>query len=138
MRLISKIKIFGTLVGLLAIFAAFQIATGNILRDRENDDNLMLSVEWDPGVLSIQNPVRIVVTVDGFAIATRPRHVSPYSETMTVARGALVVLSASTAHPNVQFMDCIILVNGLIVPGTGFDSVKGPGSVTCSVQTKVI
>lgn len=137
MRVTTKINMFGTLVALIAVFAAFQIATGNIVTDR-NDDDFSVSSKWEPGVLSPQNPVKIVVTVDGFALPARFRHVSPYHENMTVARGAKVVVRAETKHPSVHNLDCFILVNGLVVPHTGFDSRTGPGAVQCWVQTKVI
>lgn len=137
MKVLTRIKFFGTMVALIAAFAAFQIATGNIVKDN-NDDNLALSVKWTPGVLSKQLPVMITVTVDGYPLPVRTRHVSPYHENMTVARGALVVLTATTSHSGVYYMDCFVLVNGFMVPHTGFDSRNGPGDVKCWVQTKVI
>lgn len=130
MRVITKIKMFGTLAALIGAFAAFQIATGGVVRDRR-DNQFLLSAQWKPGVLSIQNTVHITVLVDGYPLHRYNQHVSPWSKTLTAEDGAVVALTVSTSHPSVFLMDCIILKNGATVPRTGYDSSPGPGSVRC-------
>lgn len=136
MRVITKIKMFGTLVALIGVFAAFQIATGNITKDN-NDDNYVASVSWSPGVLSIQRPVTIKLSVDGVPMVTKVLHVSPWSETMTVVPQARVSLVAQTGHPSLGKLDCILLRNGRTVSGSGFDSWTAgtdpaPAAVSCT------
>jgi hypothetical protein len=133
MKLASRLKVYATTLLMIAAvgfwYTSREGPTGG--KNKNEDDNWMLSVTWKPGALSLQNRVHIVVKVDGFALPPYWRHISPFGETMTTERGARVELSASTGHPGLEFMDCIILRNGVTVPSTGFDSITHPGSVRC-------
>lgn len=133
MSITAKIKIWATIAAAVGVYAAFQTATGSLVSD---DDNYALSVKWEPGVLSIQRPVNITVTVDGVPIISRIRHVSPWHETMTAVKGSKVRLSASTIHPGLYFMDCLILANGSgsVQPGMykAIHAPADPSSVECT------
>jgi hypothetical protein len=132
---VTKVKMYGTLIALIMVTAiGFQFINnpkGPSTRNNK-DDNYVLSVKWDPPVLSIQLPVLITAKVDGVPVVPlKALHVSPWGLTMTAEPGAAIELVASSAHPGTSHLDCIIMRNGRSVPGGGYDSVPGPGNVRC-------
>ena len=139
MTIVRKMQAAGILVTLAAGFMAYTA----VARDsepqirpspavsRNSDERWLLAVKWEPGVLSIQHPVNITASVDGVPLVSKRLHVSPWSETMSTAPGATVKLVASTSHPSVFHMDCILMRDGKTIPSTGYDSIKVPGQVVC-------
>lgn len=131
MTLMTRVK---TVVGIavIAVVAAyamhlnpeaFKVKTGG------DDDNYVLSVTWSP--ISMKHTNRIVVTVDGIGVIKKYRNLSPWGETMTASKGAVVVLTAELYLSTLQNMDCMIMRNGKSVPHTGYDKITGPGKVAC-------
>lgn len=131
MTLLTRVK---TVVGIIVVAVvaayamhlnpnAFKVNTGG------DDDNYVLSVTWSP--ISMKHTNRIVVTVDGIGVIKKYRNLSPWGETMTASKGAVVVLTAELYLSTLQNMDCMIMRNGKSVPSTGYDKITGPGKVTC-------
>lgn len=130
MKLVTRIKIYGTALAVVAAMVLWFTATSD-KQPCSKDNQMVLSVKWQPGTLSIQRPVHITATVDGVPLVTKNLHVSPWGQTMTACHDALVVLTAQTSHPSVHLLDCIILRDGKIGGRKGYDSIKSPGSVRC-------
>lgn len=103
---------------------AFKVTTGG------DDDNYVLSVTWFPTALS--HNTKIVVTVDGVPVITKNQRISPWGRTMVAAKGAPVVLIATSHLQALQSIDCMIMRNGKSVPGGGHARIPGPGTVTCT------
>lgn len=133
MRLATKIKAFaGVIVLAAAVAMVFNVNSNSIGIRPGSDDNYLLSSKWIPGVMPFQSPVTITVTVDGIPIIPgRTVRLSPWQETMTAEHGAQIKLVVSAMHSNLGLVDCMILRNNRVVPGGGFDSLPGPGVVTC-------
>lgn len=123
----------GTKMKVGASTAALLLAAAVVTTTREElrDNRYLLSSKWAPGVMPIHNDIRVEVKVDGVTVMVRKRRLSPWSETLTAAAGAVVKMTAVSVHPSTQLLDCIILVNGRTVPGTGFDQRTSVGTVTC-------
>ena len=128
MSVITKIKAYATMMAVIATLGAWYTVT-----DTTNDDeSLLLSSKWDPAVLPLQREMLINITLDGIAMPTRRRRLSPYSETILAAKGVRVVFTVTSIHPRMEFIDCIILRNGKSINhDKGFDSIGGPGMVRC-------
>ena len=130
--LASKAKTaLSTMIGLVLVAVVATVWTTTKEPACSRSNNLVLSVKWNPEVLSIQLPVRITVTVDGTPMVRRTKHISPWGETMTACHDAVVILRATTGHPSVFWLDCIILRDGRTIDGRGYDSLKGPGRIEC-------
>ena len=127
--ILTKIKMWATSLLVLGLFAAWYNTVG--VNQASHDDNYVLSSKWDPPVLNTQTPALITVSVDGAPLSTRRRHLSPYQETMTAAKGALVTLTVTSADHHIIFMDCVIMRNGRSVPSGGFDTIGHAGTVKC-------
>ena len=129
MSVATRVRTYATVLALAGASVIWFTATGR--KDPCSDsEHLVLSVKWQPGVLSIQRPVNIETTVDGVPIIKRERHVSPFNETMTACHDAEVILTAQTVHTAVHLLDCIILRNGN-TSRKGYDVINEPGTVRC-------
>jgi hypothetical protein len=130
MNLLTRLKIYGAVISALTLAVPVVLwygTTGN-----NEADNYVLSMKWSPATLPPGKIVLITVTVDGFPlIDQRPKRQSPFNETMTAAKGAVIVLTGVSNYGNTQMIDCIIMRNGRSVPSGGFDSMEGPGPVKC-------
>lgn len=132
MKLMARVKtVTGIIVvAVVAAFAmhvnpqAFKVTTGG------DDDNYVLSVTWFPTALT--HNTKIIVTVDGVPMINRNKRISPWGETMVAAKGAPVVLTATSHLQALQSIDCMIMRNGKSIPGTGHARITKPGTVTCT------
>lgn len=130
MSLMTKVKtvtgiIVVALVAAVAMHVnpqAFKVTTGD-------DDLYVLSVTWFPTALT--HNTKIVVTVDGYPLIVKNKRISPWGHTMTAAKGAPVVLTATSHLQALQSIDCMIMRNGRSVPGGGYAKITMPGTVTC-------
>lgn len=132
MSLMTRVK---TVTGIIAVALvaavamhvnpqAFKVTTGG------DDDNYVLSVTWFPTALT--HNTKIVVTVDGYPLIVKNKRISPWGHTMTAAKGAPVVLIATSHLQALQSLDCMIMRNNRTVPGSGHKKIEGPGTVECS------
>jgi hypothetical protein len=127
MKIVTRLKLYAATLVVAAVAAFALYHTG----PPGPDNSYLLSVTWIPEVLSVQNPVNITATADGVPMVNKRLHVSPWSETLLAADGVVVVLLASTRHPSVSMLDCIVLKNGKTVSSTGNNKIHGPGQVKC-------
>jgi hypothetical protein len=125
----TKIKVWATTAA-IGLALLFIYGVQDLGKDG-GDDNYVLSSKWMPGVMPMHSDVIITVSVDGFPMPALKRRLSPYSETMTAAKGAVITLTVISSHYRTEFLDCVIMRNGRSVPSGGFDSRPGPGSVRC-------
>jgi len=131
MNLLTRLKIYGAVIS--ALILAMPVALWYGTTGNNDADNYVLSMKWHPETLPPGRAVIITVTVDGYPIIKdRHKRQSPFSETMTAAKGAVVVLTGVSNYGNTQMIDCIIMRNGRSVPSGGFDSMQGPGPVKCA------
>lgn len=132
MTLTTKIKTVVSIM-LIAVVAAYAMHLNPDafkMNTSGDSDNYVLSTTWAP--VSMKYYVHIVVTVDGHRLISKHRNISPWGETMTAAKGAVIIVSAQTHQPTIQTLDCMIMRNGKSVPSTGFDKITGPGRVQCT------
>jgi len=125
-----KSKMITAAVGSVVVLGAATMVQTTV-RDNDDDD-YVLSSKWNPAAMHNSVPVRISVKVDGTEIMFRKRRVSPWGHTMTAESGARVELTAWAAWGDTVDLDCMIMKNNKIVPGTGYDSRRGPGWVKCT------
>lgn len=130
MSLMTRVK---TVTGIIAVALvaavamhvnpqAFKVTTGD-------DDLYVLSVTWFPTALT--HNTKIIVTVDGVPMISKNQRISPWGRTMAAAKGAPVVLTATSNLQALQSIDCMIMRNGRSVPGGGYARITMPGTVTC-------
>lgn len=130
MSVISRVKTVTSIIVVAAVAAyamhvnpqAFKVTTGD-------DDLYVLSVTWFPTALT--HNTKIIVTVDGVPMISRNKRISPWGETMAAAKGAPVVLTATSHLQALQSIDCMIMRNGRSVPDGGYARITEPGTVTC-------
>ena len=127
--MLTKIKIWATSLLVLGALAGWYTTAG--VNQADHDDNYVLSSKWEPSVLSPQLPALITISVNGAPLPTITRRLSPYHETMTATKGAMVTLTVTSAYPSIFFMDCVIMRNGRSVPSGGFDTIGHAGTVKC-------
>lgn len=124
---IPTIFLAALMMGLWSIIAMRPSTNG---KDPTQDDYL-LSVKFDPPFTI--TAVIINVSVDGVPlIPNLDRHLSPWNETMTAQRGALVTLRAVSL--DTADLDCYIMRNG--VPLDHQTSPTGFGTVNCTTMGK--
>lgn len=130
MSLATKMKVGASTA---AVLLAAGVGMTVLEQTRDKDDNYVLSSKWFPGVMPMHSDVHITVTVDGVPVIRRKTRLSPWSETMTASKGAIVKMTATSLHASTELVDCMIMVNGRMVPSTGFDESREPGTAQCQV-----
>lgn len=127
----TKIKVWTTTVAIgLALLLVYGVQD---LKNSKDDDNYVLSSKWIPAVIPKNSAVVvIVVSVDGHPLPPVTRRLSPYNETMTAVRGAVITMTVTSSYQGTGMLDCVIMRNGRSVPSGGFDSRPGPGTVRCT------